>query len=121
MRSRALHISFFILGLLLSGMSFMVYVGNALTGEGRSDSVALAGILGMIAGSVTTAAGALMRAAARRRFAPVIVGGLVGAAAWLVGLFVFFGGRAGLEYWLAICVAPAACGWACSSADAART
>lgn len=100
----------FIIGLLVAGVSFLVYVGNALTLEGRRDSIETLAILGMLAGSSLAGLGMIMEPIRSRRFIPlavVIMGGMVAAAGGrLLGSLCFMGGNSSTEWLLAVCLAP---------------
>jgi hypothetical protein len=105
-----LRYGIFALGLSLAGVSFLVYLGNALALERASRNVARSGILGMIAGSVIAGAGIILAAVLSSRLVPlasVIVGGLAGSAGgWLLGSLLFHGGNWNLEWMVAVCLIP---------------
>jgi hypothetical protein len=97
-------------GLLLAGVGFLVYLGNALALEGASGTLTWAAVLAMIGGSVTAGAGALLGAGRARlysRATVVLAGGLGGAVAGrLLGSLLFAGGRWHLEWMIALCFTP---------------
>jgi hypothetical protein len=108
-RHRTLRYSFFVAGLLVAAVSFLVNFGNALAGEGARDEVTRATFLGVVVGSAVAGGAVPVGAAMARRLvllAAVIVGGLAGAlAGWL--LYSLFVGTSGLfQGMLALCLAP---------------
>jgi hypothetical protein len=56
---RTVRFGLFVAGLLLADVSFLVYLGNALALEAASGSIARAGVLGKIGGSIIAGAGIL--------------------------------------------------------------
>ena len=108
MPNRKLRYGLFTGGLLVAGFSFLVCWGNALTLEGRSESLEKLCIAGTIFGSVIACVAIITGSVMSRRFVPlatVILGGLAGA---LVGWSLFrLGGAESLFEWLlALCIAP---------------
>ena len=107
---RTLHYGLFAVGLFLAGVSFLVYLGNALALEGASNRMARLAILGMIGGSSIAGVGSITGAVMSRRFvtlAAVIAGGLAGAGGgWLLGSLLFPGGNWYLEWMVAVCFIP---------------
>lgn len=85
---RTLRYGFFVAGLLLAALSFLVCFGNALAGEGARDEVTRARFLGLVVRSVVAGGAVLAGAVMARRLVPLaaaILGGLVGAlAGWLL-------------------------------------
>jgi hypothetical protein len=107
-RKRAVHYGIFVAGLLLAGVSFLVYLGNAMALEGASRTIARWAVLGMVGGSILASAGVVIAAAPRRSVAlAFLAGGLAGAAGgWLLGSLVFPGGNWYLEWMVAVCLTP---------------
>ncbi len=109
-QNRRARYGIFAAGLFVAAVSFLVYLVNASTMEGASDSLATLAMLGMIAGSIIAGVGILMGAAMSRGLGPVAIvlaGGLAGATAgWFLGSFMFSGGRWNLEWMMAVCFAP---------------
>jgi hypothetical protein len=108
MPNRKLRYGLFTGGLLVAGFSFLVCWGNALTLEGRSESLEKLCIVGTIAGSIIAGLAIITGAVMSRRFVPlaaVILGGLAGAlAGW--SLFRLGGAESLFEWLLALCIAP---------------
>jgi hypothetical protein len=108
MPNRKLRYGLFTAGLLLEGFSFLVCWGNALTLEGRSESLEKLCIAGTIVGSVIACLAVITSAVMSRRFVPlaaVVLGGVVGA---LAGRSLFrLGYENGSMAWmLGLCIAP---------------
>ena len=108
MPNRKLRYGLFTAGLLLEGFSFLVCWGNALTLEGRSESLEKLCIAGTIVGSVIACLAVITSAVMSRRFVPlaaVVLGGVVGA---LAGRSLFRLGyeNGSIEWMLGLCIAP---------------
>jgi hypothetical protein len=108
MQYRVLRYTIFVTGLLLAGLSFLLCFGNALTGEGRSESVENAALIGMGVGSVLSAAAIIAGAAMARRFLPLAASVMGGLAAGIGGysLWSLNGGTSIFEWMLAGFFAP---------------
>jgi hypothetical protein len=108
MPNRKLRYGLFTAGLLLAGFSFLVCRGNALTLEGRRESLEKLCIAGTIVGSVIAGLAVITSAVMSRRFVPlaaVVLGGVVGA---LAGKSLFRLGyeNGSMEWMLGLCIAP---------------
>jgi hypothetical protein len=79
MRHKLLRYSVFAIGLLLASMSFLLCLGNALTGEGRSQGVENAALIGMGLGNLLASSAILVSAVMARRRLPLAVS-VIGAA-----------------------------------------
>jgi hypothetical protein len=108
MRYRALRYGFFVAGLVVAALSFLMCFGNALAGEGARDEVTRATFLGVVMGSAVAGGAVLSGAVMARRLVPlaaVIIGGLASAlAGW--SRYRMGVGESVMEWMLAPCIAP---------------
>jgi hypothetical protein len=66
-RYRTLRYGMFVAGLFVAGVSLLVCIGNDLALEGRSGSIAMLSILGMIGGSIIAGVAIITGALMSRR------------------------------------------------------